>query len=248
MDDLERLFQHLVCVLSSDNPERLAAPFQISELYQSIIPYRTHKKQLGFDTNQDYEMAVLRLLAGEEDYASVEPAEVQEQLRLETEAIDPNPGAFHEFAAARVTLSHTAVRSCRTGIEEYAPPLAQLAETDAASENWNKYAPPGEAPDQDDPQPPVFEAVETTPAEPEAEPQPKPIPLSLYQPPATPGSEEEAPPLCRHCSEVLPTGRRVVFCPFCGVPLGPATCTECGSEIEERWRFCADCGAPATGV
>ena len=104
MDDLDRLFRKLVDILATEDPQRLAAPFQISELYQSILPYRTYRKQLGFESNEDYEMALLRLLAGESNYATVEPDEVKEQLVLEAQEKNPNPGAFREFAAARVKL------------------------------------------------------------------------------------------------------------------------------------------------
>ena len=143
MDDLDRLFQHLVKVLSAEDPNRLSSPIQISELYQSIIPYRTHKKELEFDTNQDYEMALLRLLAGENEYATVEPTEVQEQLRLEVEAIDPNPSAFHEFAAARVTINGAAARSIENSREMFAPPTEDTTEAvEPDTPEWSKYAPP----------------------------------------------------------------------------------------------------------
>ena len=83
MEDVERLVNTLVSVLEQNDPQRARTPFQVSELYQSIIPYRGYKNQLQFDTNQDYEMAVLRLLAGEGGYVSVEPTEVQQQLAEE---------------------------------------------------------------------------------------------------------------------------------------------------------------------
>ena len=114
MDDVERLFTQLVQVLTESQPERLTSAFQLSELYQSMIPYRKYKKQLGFESNEDYEMAVLRLFAGVSDYAMVEPEEVREQLVIEAEATNPNPGAFREFAAARVKLNSSAVRSVQT--------------------------------------------------------------------------------------------------------------------------------------
>ena len=62
--DVERLFRALVQRLAERDPARLSAPFQVAELYQQILPYRTNRARLGFDTNQDYETAGLGLLAG----------------------------------------------------------------------------------------------------------------------------------------------------------------------------------------
>lgn len=122
MDDLDRLFRHLVDTLADQSRERLEASFQVAELYQQVVPYRQHRRALGFDTHQDYEMAVLRLLAGERGYAIVEPEEVQEALVQEAEAINPDTGAFRQFAAAHVRLNPAAVRSVLEARESYAGP------------------------------------------------------------------------------------------------------------------------------
>ena len=230
MDDLDRLFRQLVVELTTRDPQRLTAPFQISELYQSILPYRTFRKQLGFDCNEDYEMALLRLFAGEADYATVEPDEVKEQLAIEAQAINPNPGAFREFAAARVKLNETAVRSVRSVAQSFAPPPPNPA---PKAEQWAQFAPPTEEPTEPIIKPPVFEPVEQAPTAeiPAFEPPPSP------PPPPTPKG-----PRCAKCEKSLPTNRPVVFCPFCGSQTGPATCPNCGDEIDVGWRFCATCG------
>lgn len=121
MDDLDRLFRHLVYLLADQDPERLHAPFEVAELYQRMLPYRQHRSALRFDTYQDYEMALLRLLSGDRGYATVEPVEVQEALRQEAEAINPDTGAFREYAAARVRLNAAAVRTALDARGAYAP-------------------------------------------------------------------------------------------------------------------------------
>jgi len=232
MNDVERLFRQLVEVLSSGGPGRVETPFQVSELYQSLVP---HRKQLGFDTNQDYEMAVLRLLAGEGGYASVEPAEIQEQLIEEARSINPNPGTFREFAAARVSLSRVAVRAVQSIEATYAPPAP---EPEVPPQPWARYAPGREEPAPQEDRSPAPEALESSRAAPEPEPTPE-------------SREEVAPPamevdLCPHCTDELPKGRQAVFCPFCGERVGSARCSRCGSEIETGWRFCISCGRRAT--
>ena len=110
MDDVERLFKLAVNVLADQSPAKLRGPIQLADLYLKIIPYKACKTVLRFDTNQDYEMALLRLLAGHHDLAAVEPHEAQAAMRHEVESVNPDPGAFRQFAAAQVTFSQTGVR------------------------------------------------------------------------------------------------------------------------------------------
>ncbi|UCG85230.1 MAG: zinc ribbon domain-containing protein [Gemmatimonadota bacterium] len=220
MDDLERLFERLVEVLAREDPSRLRMPFQVSELYQSIIPYRRYRNQLQFDTNQDYEMAVLRLLAGEGGYLTVEPREVQQQLAEEVQAINPNPGVFREFAAARVVLNTEAIRNLMSTSDSYAPPAGMA---DKTPEGAARYAPAPRVTPSTAQLQPSTESAETPPK---------------LRPQA--GADR-----CPQCSATLPHDREVSFCPFCGDRVRVTHCPRCGCDIEPRWRFCADCGAPA---
>jgi hypothetical protein len=232
MDDLERVFETLVEVLAKQGTSRLRTPFQISELYQSIIPYRSYKNQLQFDTNQDYEMAVLRLLAGEGGYVTVEPREVQQQLAEEVQAINPNPGFFRDFAAARALLNPDAVRTATSSSGSYAPPPSRV---ETMPETAARYAPTPRVPSAAAPRQASGDAVRA--------------PLMQSTDSARTASEtrtETDPETCPQCSATLPNHRDIKFCPFCGNRLRIAQCARCGSEIEPRWRFCADCGASAT--
>ena len=134
IDEVEAFFRHLVDVLSKSDADRLRSPIQVSELYQTIVPYRRHRAALGFDTNEDYEMAILRFLAGEGGFASLDPPEAQEALMEEARAINPTPGAFREFAAAKVYLNSGAVRTVTEAHEAYAPPPEPEDETESFEE------------------------------------------------------------------------------------------------------------------
>ncbi|HUF30449.1 MAG TPA: hypothetical protein VMM77_07255, partial [Gemmatimonadaceae bacterium] len=68
MDDLDRLFILLVERTRTQYPDHLTDPFEVAELYQSLIPYRHFRRELGIETNGDYELALVRLLAGERGY------------------------------------------------------------------------------------------------------------------------------------------------------------------------------------
>ncbi len=253
MNDLDRLFRQLVEVLTAEDPGRTATPFQLSEIYQSIIPYRKFRKQLGFESNEDYEMAMLRLFAGEADYATVEPDEVKQQLALEAQAVNPNPGAFREFAAARVKLNEPAVLSVRGISQTFAPPPpAAVQKPEQQAKQWAQFAPP-DVPTEPILKQPVFEAVdhdplgetpkheqktgEPEPPAPKSEPEPTPVVIEAELVEAT-----DLGPHCTNCMEKLPTNRPVVFCPFCGERIGPVSCPDCGNEIEVGWQFCITCG------
>ncbi|MEO5799673.1 MAG: zinc-ribbon domain-containing protein, partial [Gemmatimonadales bacterium] len=47
---------------------------------------------------------------------------------------------------------------------------------------------------------------------------------------------------CWSCTEPLPDGRVVKFCPFCGADQRHPACPACGEEIERHWKHCPECG------
>lgn len=216
--DVRRLFQGLVEVLAERDPDRLQATFQVAQLYQQILPYRAHRSRLGFATVQDYEAALLGLLAGIGEFAAVEPVEAQETLAAEAASPNPDPGLVREFAGARVRLNAVRVRELLDPSTAYAPPARE---------------PEPAAEPADQARPPVFllEREGSGRAAPRA-PVPKPA--------AARGG-------CRTCGKPLPADRAVVFCPWCGRSVGAPTCGHCGDELEDGWRFCPRCGTERRG-
>ena len=78
---VNRTLNVLVTSLAELDRSRLDGPIQLADIHQSLVPYRTHRGVLGVETNQDYEMVVLRFLSGERGYARVEPEEIEEPER-----------------------------------------------------------------------------------------------------------------------------------------------------------------------
>jgi hypothetical protein len=224
-DDLDRLFERLVSVLADDTPGRLAVPFPAAEVYERLVPYRSNRSTLKVATHQDYEMAVLRLLAGERGYASLAPPEVQEALAGEARETNPDTGLFRQFPDAMLSLNRLAAERFLRGDRAYAPPppsplapaaAAELEEEDEAEEEeegndiGRRGAPLTGA---------AFELAEQT----------------------------ETPRQCPYCGETLAANRKVNFCPQCGQPpSGELRCPACGSEVDVGWRYCMSCGR-ATG-
>jgi hypothetical protein len=77
--------------------------------------------------------------------------------------------------------------------------------------------------------------------------------LSLHSPITAAGGEPRAVSRvrsgqgCRYCGGRLPDGRRVTFCPHCGLDLTKRQCPACSTELDVAWRFCVTCGRGADG-
>ncbi|MDH4043181.1 MAG: zinc ribbon domain-containing protein [Gemmatimonadota bacterium] len=219
--DVARLFNGLVAELAERDPGRLRSGFQVAELYQQIVPYRTHRTKLGFVSNQDYEGAILGLLAGLGGYATVEPAEVQDTLAAEVDSPNPDTTLFREFAGARIRLDAARVQDVLDDDQAYAPPPAPGAAPGSAPVSA-PVAPP-------EPRAPVFELAGDV-----ARP---PVPSATPAPALTPSTTR-----CPGCAADLPDDRPVIFCPFCGKPVGAPTCVRCGDQLRAEWTFCPRCG------
>ena len=254
MDDLDRMLRRLVQRIRAEYPEYMNRPFEVSELYQNIVPYRHHRRELGIETNQDYETALLRLLAGERGYLMGD-ASMQDAVKRELSSPNPNTALFREFAAARVSLAPEAVRR-----------YDQMAAGDGKPDDVRTVSaapPPRSSPPP--PPPPVRPAssasttqasfgassVGPPPPPPRA---PTPPPAEYYASPpsgertsastsrmASPSSAVGAG-VCRYCGGSLPPGRRVTFCPHCGQNLAVQRCPACSTELELGWKFCTTCG------
>ena len=109
MDDLDRMFRRLVQNIRTGYPDYLSRPFEVSELYQNIIPYRHNRSELGLEQNQDYEFALMRLLAGERGYLVVDEA-LRDEMQRELSSPNADTSAFRAFSTAQVSLSAEAVR------------------------------------------------------------------------------------------------------------------------------------------
>ena len=123
MDDLDRLVRRLVQNVRNSHPQYLSQPVEVSEVYQTLIPYRHNRTELEIETNQDYEAALCQLLSGERGYTTGDPA-LQNAMRKELASPNPNTAIFRDYAAARVTLTAEAVRhfaDSPTSIQRGAP-------------------------------------------------------------------------------------------------------------------------------
>jgi len=100
-----RFFQTLVQEIRKEEPSYLKRSFTVAEIYQSLVPYRTHRDRIGAEMNGDYEDALLRLLSGEGDYLTLESDAARDRIRRELRSSNPNTGLYREYAAVGVRLN-----------------------------------------------------------------------------------------------------------------------------------------------
>ncbi|MFL5470175.1 MAG: zinc ribbon domain-containing protein [Gemmatimonadaceae bacterium] len=115
MDDLDRLFQRLVHNIRNGHAEYLSVPFTVQELYDTLVPYRHYRRDLGIETNQDYEAAITRLLSGEKGYVRADQA-MQERLKKEMASPHADVGAFRDYADTRISLAPDALQKLGVSI------------------------------------------------------------------------------------------------------------------------------------
>jgi hypothetical protein len=255
MDNLDRMYRHLVRVVRSRFPQHLVQPFTVTDLNQTILPYRLHRRELGLETNDDYEITLTELVAGSRDYLIVDDA-MRDVLGAALTAVNPDPGAFKQFAMSSVALSPSALRSLDIGLDDGSASRSPLSTrvatppptpaTTAAPPAAPRAAPSAKAASPAAPRASGASAQPRKSAPAPATPAAMPTPSTTTK---TSGGVRVVVPQagerCRSCTEPLPAGRPITFCPHCGQNVTTLNCPACGSELELGWKFCPSCGRPA---
>lgn len=218
-DDVDRMFRLLVTTMTARSPEELTRPFKVADLHQHILPYRLYRRELGLETNQDYELTLLTLLSGAGGYLLVDDR-MADALQRELASPEPDTGAFRQFGESEVTIDPDALAR-----------VAQAPRTSRAAEAGAASASSGTRPIvANDPGSGGAMSADSSPAAPPMTPTGRPTIV------AAPGET------CRFCGGELPAGRPLTFCPHCGQDQTVLHCEACGTELEMRWKFCTTCG------
>ena len=229
MNDVERMYRQLVRTIRANFPKYLSQPFEVGELYSTILPYRLHRRELGLETNQDYELALMEMLAGAQGYLVVDDR-MRDVLSAEHSAATPDTARLREFAAAHVALAPEALQrlegssrapEARASTGSTVSRAAVRASQPASSASTGGAAAAGSG-------------GRTT--APDGEPT-----RHVSRPVLVPETGEN----CGFCKGALPPGRSISFCPHCGQDLTMVHCPACGSELERGWKFCVTCGRAA---
>src|SRR6185436_5449372 len=108
MDSLDRMFQTLVRSIQARQPALLTAPFTVGEIHQQLLPYRHFRRELGLETNQEYELLLMELLTGSRGYLDVDER-LSDELGKELAARSPEPSRVRDFAESHVTINPAAL-------------------------------------------------------------------------------------------------------------------------------------------
>ena len=238
---LHRFHRALMEALKERDPEHVGRPFTVAEIYQDLVPYALYREALGVEINGDYEHALLRLLAGEDDLVELESEAALNEIRRELESNNPNTGLYREFAAVDARLN-------RAFDPDPAPAavVSGFEEDPATAESETPMDDPGTEPEiemESDGihQVPLGAFATSGPLDPEM--------VDDSSDEAAPGAAREtpegAPDVCRWCRETLPERSNLNFCPFCGTDVSLVPCQSCGEALEGSWRFCIACGTTA---
>ena len=238
MDDIERMYRHLVRTIRAGFAPYLTQPFEVGELYQTILPYRLHRRELGLETNQDYEMAMLELLSGARGYLVVDD-KMRDVLTAEHASPNADPAIIRDFAAAHVALAPEPLRRLET---EGRASGVQPALSNSGSQPVHAPAPPFRPSGSSGRVPPAYPARGAMPT-PAAG-----VPIEPPRRTARPITIAPTGENCPFCKGNLPPGRQLSFCPHCGQDLTVVHCPACGSELERGWKFCVTCGRSAVDL
>ncbi len=240
MDELDRVYRRLVQNIRAAFPELLTRPFEVAKIYQQVIPYRTNRRELGFETNEDYELTLTQLLSGARGLLMGDD-EMQNALRGELESPNPDLSAYRAFATSMVTLAPEALRALDaqpamrpTPTASDLPPAARSAIDQArlASRATEEVV--------------TRRAGDVAPSHGAGASPPLGSRGRVERPataaPAIAASSAPSGPGCPYCAGTLPEGKQVVFCPHCGQDLTVKHCPACNTELEVGWKFCITCG------
>jgi hypothetical protein len=241
MDDLDRLYDRLVASIRDGFPHLVDRAFQLGDIPEHLVAYRLNRRELGFDSVRQYELALMRLAAGERGYLRADAA-VQDAFRRALQSPEPDAALLRDHARASVALGQGGAKPAAAP-EPTQEPAAAPTPAEPAPETPAPVIPPIPVP-----------AIETTmwgdpvsgiePAQVRDAP-PRPAPVATAG--ERPGLGERPGPTviggpCRYCGQALPEGRRVTYCPHCGQNVTVRHCPACSTELEVGWHFCITCG------
>lgn len=238
MDELTRFARRLVEQLTASK-EGVNRAVPIGQIREKILPYRTHRRALMLESVEDYETVLLRLVAGERGFVRTQPPAAAKRCQDELAGANPDLGLLDELADS--TIQITSLAAAQIVGDDGEVTLSEPKEPAAARPQGDKvqYRRTAElAVSLSEAKGPV------SPAAPAPSAASRPQGDNAPAPSAAPRPQGDTQAECRHCHHVMPAGRTVVFCPWCGGRLIPFTCARCQTELDSEWRHCITCGAP----
>lgn len=239
-DVVARLHDRLTDALRQSRRQP-GAPVTVAEIYQELVPYRLVRSEVGFGMNADYEHVLLRLLAGEGDFARLEPVSARDAIRDELRGTNPNVGMYREFAGCDVWVRTDDVMADILDDDE------DDEDDDGDAGSWQGLAALGA--DIDDDAADVITGVakfaivdDDVEADADVDEHGMDAADGMYAAQEGAASAAAARVACAYCDSTLPGHRPVRFCPYCGADQTTQPCAACGESLEPGWTYCIACG------
>ena len=106
---LERLFRQIVLNLAAKDPGGLRRDLSLAEVRDGVVPYRANRRAMGIESSEDYELALLRLYAGEAGLARTATVEARAELAGELSRPHPDLAILQQHETATIRLDPAAV-------------------------------------------------------------------------------------------------------------------------------------------
>ena len=103
--ELEVFHRTLVQRLKSRQDWDLSDPLTVAEIYRDLVPHGSCAEDLGMETHAEYEHVLLRLLAGEGEYLTLESEAAVQGIRAELASPVPDTGLYRDHARTLVRLN-----------------------------------------------------------------------------------------------------------------------------------------------
>lgn len=228
MDDLDRLAFRLVRTVRNSYPHLLNQEFTLTDLEERLLPFRDARREMSDTGPEAWEVNVLRMVSGEREYLRTD-ADLQLACRQALSLPSPTLALVRPWSAATLRLGASATSiGAERQVSSSSDPFAASALGLEFSNNTLSFATP----------------VRTT-AE---HPVPSGSASAIGANHIARDTRRMTPDNslkncgCRFCGGKLPDGRKLTFCPHCGVNLTVRQCPACSTELDVNWRFCVTCG------
>jgi predicted RNA-binding Zn-ribbon protein involved in translation (DUF1610 family) len=219
MDELDRMHRRLVQNIRAGFPDLLTRPFEVALLYQQLVPYRLNRRELALDSNDEYELTLLQMLAGVRGLLSGDP-DMQAALRAELESPNPDLTSYRAYATCTVSLAPEALRALDAHPLVRAPSESGPAAVDRPAASM-QAALAARATEEVAVSGARMRSLLDSPSQAAATERLGPAPATL---------DRHTHAGCRYCGGELPEGREVIFCPHCGQNLSIKQCPACSAD------------------
>jgi hypothetical protein len=206
MTDALRRFARTLVQRLGETPGGPHRAVTVEELRSRLLPYRAYRSVLGFESVEDYDVVVMRLVGEEEGFVRTLPQLAAERCRAETEGPAPNPELLDQLADVTIQvgaeslgriLDESVQAPVRTPVRDDLDIIERHLELEVREpvESSPVVARPrAPVPAQQSPSPQPAPPLPPPPPEPVPSPVPPPTPPAPEPPPATVHSPAPEPP------------------------------------------------------